>query len=79
MSNVSMFEAFEAMTGVPIGVTYVSLAFITVGLVGFLLVITIKDGWIRHQNDELDQSDLIWLFARAIILFMFMLVVFTPA
>ena len=79
MASTSMFEAFESMTGVDVGVTYMSLAFITMGLLGYLMLVTIKDGWTRHQSRELELGDLFWVFMRSMILFMFMLAVLSPA
>ncbi len=79
MANQSMFEAFEASTRVPVSYSYAAFAFVAVGLIGFLLVVVIKDGWFRHQNDELSIGDYMWVIARAMILFLFALGVFSPA
>ncbi len=79
MANPSMFEAFVASTGVPVGYSYATFAFIAVGLIGYLLVVVVKDGWTRHQNDELSIGDYMWVITRAMVLFLFALAVFSPA
>jgi len=78
MANEAMFKAFESSTRVPVDYSYAAFAFIAVGLIGFLLVVVIKDGWARNQNDELSIGDFMWIITRAMILFLFALVVFSP-
>ncbi len=80
MANTDkMFETFEAATRVPVDYTYAVFAFLAVGLVAYLLVITIKDSWPRYQDQEMSIKDFFMVITRSIILFMFMLVVFSPA
>jgi len=79
MANQSMFDSFESSTRVPVDYSYATFAFIAVALIGYLLVVVIKDGWTRHQNDELSMGDFMWVITRAMILFLFALAVFSPA
>ncbi|MAZ86581.1 MAG: hypothetical protein CL693_02960 [Cellvibrionaceae bacterium] len=78
MANQSMLEAFESSTRVPVDYSYAAFAFIAVGMIGFLLVVVIKDGWARHQNEEMSIGDFMMIIMRAMILFLFALAVFSP-
>ena len=78
MANQSMFDTFESSTRVPVDYSYAAFAFIAVGLIGYLLVVVIKDGWARHQNNELSMGDFMWVITSAMILFLFALAVFSP-
>ncbi len=78
MANQSMFDAFESSTRVPVDYTYAGFAFITVGMIGYLLVVVIKDGWARHENEEMNFGDFMMIIMRAMILFLFALAVFSP-